>query len=111
MSDWKDQLSTLVYSTDTGKIDAEPEPEDIPESDGIVRLQRQTKGRKGKGVTIVTGIAKPEKELKAIAKKLKQHCGVGGAVKDYTIELQGDQRDAAQQWLEKQGYAVKQAGG
>ena len=111
MNDWKDQLSQVVYSTDAGKIDSEPEPESIPRGDGVVRLQRQTKGRKGKGVTIVTGIAKPETELKAIAKKLKQHCGVGGSVKDYTIELQGDQRDAAQQWLKHQGYKVKLAGG
>ncbi|TDP31013.1 translation initiation factor 1 (eIF-1/SUI1) [Idiomarina aquatica] len=111
MTDWKDQLSQLVYSTDSGKVDAEPEPEVIPEGDDIVRIQRQTKGRKGKGVTIITGIGAPETELKAIAKKLKQHCGVGGAVKDYTIELQGDQRQAAKQWLEKQQYRVKLAGG
>ncbi|RUO77935.1 stress response translation initiation inhibitor YciH [Idiomarina seosinensis] len=111
MSDWKDQLSQVVYSTEQGKIDPEPEPEEIPEGDGVVRLQRQTKGRKGKGVTIVSGIAKPQQELKTIAKKLKQFCGVGGAVKDYEIELQGDQRDAAEQWLSKQGYRVKRAGG
>ncbi|MGM0480951.1 MAG: stress response translation initiation inhibitor YciH [Pseudomonadota bacterium] len=111
MNDWKDQLNQLVYSTDSGKIDAEPEPEVIPESDGIVRLQRQTKGRKGKGVTLITGLAKPEKELKVIAKQLKQYCGVGGAVKDHNIEIQGDQRDAAERWLVKQGYRVKRAGG
>ena len=111
MTDWKDQLSQLVYSTDSGKVDPEPQPEQIPEGDGIVRLQRQTKGRKGKGVTIVSGIAAPQQELKSIAKTLKQHCGVGGAVKDYTIELQGDQRDAAEQWLTKQGYRVKRAAG
>lgn len=111
MSDWKDQLNQLVYSTDSGKIEAEPEPEVIPEGDGIVRIQRQTKGRKGKGVTIISGISAPEAELKTLAKKLKQHCGVGGAVKDYTIELQGDQREAAKLWLEKQRYHVKLAGG
>lgn len=111
MADWKDQLSQMVYSTDQGKIEPEPEAENIPESDGVVRLQRQTKGRKGKGVTIITGLAMSQSELKAFAKKLKQHCGVGGAVKDYTIELQGDQRDNAQPWLEKQGYTVKRAGG
>lgn len=111
MSDWKDQLSQLVYSTEQGKIPPEPEPEVVPQGDGIVRLQRQTKGRKGKGVTLVTGIVATQNELKDLAKKLKQHCGVGGAVKDYTIELQGDQRQAAQQWLQKQGYTVKLAGG
>ncbi|WP_404399602.1 stress response translation initiation inhibitor YciH [Idiomarina seosinensis] len=111
MSDWKDQLGQLVYSTDAGKIDPEPEPEVIPQGDGIVRLQRQTKGRKGKGVTLVTGLEKPEKELKAVAKQLKQYCGVGGAVKEHTIEIQGDQRDAAERWLKQQGYTVKRAGG
>ncbi|AVJ56342.1 hypothetical protein C5610_08490 [Idiomarina sp. OT37-5b] len=110
MTDWKDQLSQLVYSTDSGKVDPEPQPEQIPEGDGIVRLQRQTKGRKGKGVTIVSGIAAPQQELKSIAKTLKQHCGVGGAVKDYTIELQGDQRDAAEQWLTKRATGLKGRG-
>lgn len=111
MSDWQDQLNQLVYSTDKGKVTPEPAAEVIPDSDGIVRIQRQTKGRKGKGVTVISGIAEPEQTLKALAKKLKQHCGVGGAVKDHCIELQGDQRTPAQQWLQKQGYQVKLAGG
>lgn len=111
MPDWKDQLSQIVYSTDSGRVEPESEPEDIPEGDGIVRLRRETKGRKGKGVTIVTGLDKPQAELKAIAKKLKQHCGVGGSVKDYEIELQGDQRDSIEAWLKKEGYKVKRAGG
>lgn len=111
MSDWKDQLSQLVYSTDSGKVSPQEPTEDIPEGDGIVRLQRQTKGRKGKGVTIVSGLQLAQTDLKALAKKLKQQCGVGGAVKDYTIELQGDQREVVQGYLETQGYTVKQAGG
>lgn len=111
MSDWKDQLSQMVYSTDSGRIDPEPEPESVPQGDGIVRLQRETKGRKGKGVTLVTGLDKPQAELKAIAKKLKQQCGVGGSVKGYDIELQGDQRDSIETWLVSQGYRVKRAGG
>ncbi|MDV6317101.1 stress response translation initiation inhibitor YciH [Idiomarina sp. HP20-50] len=111
MSDWKDQLSQVVYSTDSGRVDPEPEPEEVPEGDGIVRLRRETKGRKGKGVTIVTGLDKPQAQLKAIAKKLKQHCGVGGSVKGYEIELQGDQRDSIEGFLKKEGYTVKQAGG
>lgn len=111
MANWQDELSQMVYSTDSGRIEPDPEPENIPEGDGIVRLRRETKGRKGKGVTIVTGLNKPQTELKAIAKKLKQHCGVGGAVKDYTIELQGDQRESIENWLVKAGYKVKQAGG
>ncbi|KPD22951.1 MULTISPECIES: stress response translation initiation inhibitor YciH [Idiomarina] len=111
MPDWKDQLSQVVYSTDSGRIDPEPEPESVPEGDGIVRLRRETKGRKGKGVTIVNGLNKPQAELKSIAKKLKQLCGVGGAVKEYEIELQGDQRDSIESWLKKEGYKVKRSGG
>ncbi|EAQ31701.1 MULTISPECIES: stress response translation initiation inhibitor YciH [Idiomarina] len=111
MSDWKDQLSQMVYSTDQGRISPEPEAEEVPEGDGIVRLRRETKGRKGKGVTLVTGLALPQNELKQMAKKLKQQCGVGGSVKEYVIELQGDQRDIIEKWLTKQGYRVKQAGG
>jgi len=111
MPDWKDQLSQMVYSTDSGRIDPEPEPEEVPEGDGIVRLRRETKGRKGKGVTIISGLDKPQTEIKTIAKKLKQLCGVGGAVKEYEIELQGDQRDSVESWLKKEGYKVKRAGG
>lgn len=111
MSDWKDQLSQMVYSTDSGRIEPEEEPEQIPEGDGIVRLKRETKGRKGKGVTIVTGLALPKDELKTFAKKLKQQCGVGGSVKDYDIELQGDQRDSIEAYLKAQGYKVKRSGG
>ncbi|RUO78880.1 stress response translation initiation inhibitor YciH [Idiomarina tyrosinivorans] len=111
MSDWKDQLSQLVYSTDQGKIAPEAEPEKIAESDGFVRLRRETKGRKGKGVTIVSGIPVSETDLKAIAKKLKQLCSVGGSVKFPNIELQGDQRDTIEPWLIQHGYRVKRSGG
>ena len=103
--------SQLVYSTDSGRIQEEPaEPERAP-GDGIVRIQRETKGRKGKGVTIVRGVPLLSDELKQLAKQLKKHCGVGGSVKDFDIEIQGDQRDACKAFLEKQGYKVKLAGG
>lgn len=111
MSDLKDQLSQMVYSTDSGRIDPEPEAEEVPRGDGIVRLRRETKGRKGKGVTIIAGLDKPQKDIKAVAKKLKQLCGVGGAIKEYEIELQGDQRDSVETWLKKEGYQVKRSGG
>ena len=108
MSDWKDQLSQMVYSTDQGRISPEPEAEEVPEGDGIVRLRRETKGRKGKGVTLVTGLALPQNELKQMAKKLKQQCGVGGSVKEYVIELQGDQRDIIEK-LKMVGRLLKEA--
>jgi len=82
-----------------------------PRGDGIVRVQRETKGRKGKGVTLITGIPLPDAELKTFAKKLKQRCGAGGAVKDGVVEIQGDHRDILLEELRKEGWKVKQAGG
>lgn len=79
--------------------------------DGVVRLHRETKGRKGSGVTLVRGLAVDEVELKALAKALKAACGVGGAIKDGVIELQGEQREKIKPLLESRGYKVKIAGG
>ena len=79
--------------------------------DGIVRISRETKGRKGAGVTLIRGLPLADADLKRLAKQLKSRCGVGGALKEGTIELQGDQRDQARQLLEQAGYRVKLAGG
>src|SRR5690554_988567 len=79
--------------------------------DGVVRVSRETKGRKGKGVTLVTGIPLDDKELKAYAKVLKAKCGTGGTVKDGVVEIQGDQRDLLVSLLEQKGWTVKKAGG
>lgn len=103
--------SRLVYSTDQGRIDEGPARESIPEGDGIVRLRLETKGRKGKGVTTVSGIPLPASELKPLAKKLKQSCGSGGSVKGHIIEIQGDHRAQLKSQLETLGYTVKLAGG
>jgi translation initiation factor 1 len=80
-------------------------------ADGIVRVSRQTKGRKGKGVTLVTGLRLPPAELDALCKGLKQRCGAGGTVRDGVIEIQGDHRDALVAALEAAGHTVKRAGG
>lgn len=79
--------------------------------DGIIRLKRETKGRKGKGVTLVTGFQGTEDELKTLAKRLKQICGTGGTVKQGVIEIQGDMREKIQAELEAAGHRVKIAGG
>ena len=79
--------------------------------DGIVRLARQTKGRKGAGVTLITGLPLDSDEMKALAKRLKQLCGVGGTVVDGVIEIQGEQRQRLADELSKLGYQVKIAGG
>jgi len=79
--------------------------------DGFVRLHRETKGRKGAGVTIVRGLPMAPDELTKFAKTLKKKCGVGGAVKGDAIELQGDQRERLKPELERAGFKVKLAGG
>ncbi|WP_028582184.1 translation initiation factor Sui1 [Desulfogranum japonicum] len=82
-----------------------------PSQDGVVRISRQTKGRKGSGVCLVTGIPLAEKDLKALAKRLKQRCGTGGTVKNGVIEIQGDHRQVLLTALKDMGYEVKLAGG
>lgn len=71
----------------------------------------ETKGRGGKAVTVITGIALPEREMRELARALKQHCGVGGALKEDHIEIQGDQREKLKAELEKRGFTVRIAGG
>jgi len=78
---------------------------------GIVRVSRETKGRKGKGVTLVTGLRMAPEQLKSIAKELKRACGSGGTVKGGVIEIQGDRRDAIVRLLAEKGFAAKRAGG
>ena len=107
---WQDQLSDLVYSTDKGKIKPE-KVKTITPCDGFARVRRETKGRKGKGVMVISGLGLEAKALKELASKLKKSCGTGGSVVDETIEIQGDKRDAIQKILEKSGYKVKFIGG
>ena len=118
----KNNNSGLVYSTDHGTMCPNcNQPKDkcickskspvISTTDGIVRISRQTKGRKGKGVSIITGIPLPDAELKQLATKLKTKCGTGGTCKNGTIEIQGDNREKLKNELEALGYKVKLAGG
>ncbi|PXW48078.1 translation initiation factor 1 (eIF-1/SUI1) [Erwinia sp. AG740] len=106
-----DDNSRLVYSTDTGRIDEPEQKAARPKGDGIVRIQRQTSGRKGKGVCLITGIDLDDTALDVLAAELKKKCGCGGAVKDGVIEIQGDKRDQLKQLLEAKGMKVKLAGG
>ncbi len=79
--------------------------------DGVVRVSRQTQGRGGKGVTVITGLALPPADLEKLAKELKQRCGSGGTVKDGVVEIQGEHRDTLVAELTKRGYVAKRAGG
>lgn len=103
--------SRLVYSTETGRVKHKNEPKPQLQADGIIRIRRETKGRKGKGVTTISGFDLDADQLKGLAKKLKKTCSTGGTVKDGIIEIQGDHRDLLQQQLDKMGYIVKLAGG
>jgi translation initiation factor 1 len=117
----------LVYSTDSGHICPKcrkpssncncgkkwkKSPSQPPlEPDGIIRIRRETKGRKGKTVTAVFGFELGDSDLKALAKLLKRHCGSGGSVKDGVVVIQGDHREAVKGLLAAQGYKTKIAGG
>ncbi len=114
--------SALVYSTDGGTPKAhktpdrrgqkrgEPAPAAAPK-DGFVRVGRETKGRKGKGVTTVTGAPLAAAELAALAKELKGLCGAGGTLRGDVIEIQGDHRDRIVASLQQKGWSVKRVGG
>jgi translation initiation factor 1 len=110
----------LVYSTDSGRMCPgcrQPVaacvcgPQTVPAGDGIVRVSRETKGRAGKGVTLVTGLALDAPALAALGKQLKAACGTGGTAKDGVIEIQGDHRERIAELLAAQGLRVKRAGG
>jgi len=109
----------LVYSTDAGRMcPACRQPTAacvcgqmaVPAGDGIVRVSRETKGRAGKGVTLVKGLALDAAALAALGKQLKASCGSGGTVKDGVVEVQGDHVVAIMAALQKQSYNVKRAG-
>ena len=107
--------SRRVYSTADGDLrksegrDSRTRTAPPTPNDGIVRVSRETSGRRGKTVTVVRGI--PPRELTAVASDLKRRCGSGGAVKDGIVEIQGDHRPKVVAHLEAQGYSVKLAGG
>ena len=111
--------SRPVYSTEIGRLCPQSHRgvadcvcgADRPAGDGTVRIRRETKGRGGKAVTVITGIPLAGPALKDLAKALKKRCGVGGSVKEESIEIQGDAREIVKAELEKRGYSVKLAGG
>jgi len=82
-----------------------------PQGDGIVRVGRETKGRKGAGVTTVSGVPLAGEALKALAGELKKLCGSGGTLKEGVIEIQGEHRDKLVAALQKRGWTVKRVGG
>ena len=102
--------SSLVFVSGVGRIKEEKPKAERPHGDGIVRIMLKRLGG-GKMASIVSGVPLDESELKDLARTLKQKCGVGGAVKDFNIEIQGDKRNVLKAELEKKGYIVKLSGG
>ena len=105
-----EERSTLVFASGIGRIREEKPKAVRPQGDGVVRITLKRLGG-GKTASVVTGIPLEEDEMKDLARSLKQKCGVGGSVKDFCIEIQGDKRNILKAELEKKGYTVKLAGG
>jgi len=111
----------LVYSTERGLVcplcrlpaakclcrkEAPP-----PKGDGVVRVRRETNGRRGKTVTTVEGVPLPGGALRDLATELKRRCGTGGTLKDGVIEIQGDHGESIVAELTRKGFTVKRTGG
>ena len=106
--------SNLVYATDRGRVKAQPEASKTLGSgggDGIIRIRRETSGRKGNAVTTLQGLEGTQAELRALATLLKRLCGSGGSLKNGILEIQGDHREKIASFLGERGYKVKMAGG
>ncbi len=112
----------LVYSTDVGRICPEcrlalaacvckASARAAPAGDGMVRVSRQTKGRGGKSVTLIKGLALDSVALALLGKQLRTACGSGGTVKDGVIEIQGDHCELVMEALRKHGHSAKRVGG
>ena len=111
----------LVYSTDGGRmcplcrhsldkcVCGRKGPGSV--SDGVVRISRETKGRNGKSVTVIRGLALAPAALTLLGKQLKAACGSGGTVKDGVVEVQGDHCERVMEILKGQGRTVRRAGG
>ena len=77
----------------------------------MVRVGRETQGRGGKGVSVITGLPLTQERLEELAKQLKKRCGCGGTVRNGVIEIQGDHRDLLVAELTRLGYPAKRSGG
>ena len=97
----------VVMRTNPSRVRVAPAPVGPPK----VRVGREVAGRGGKGVSVITGLPVAGEELEALATRLKKLCGAGGAVKDGTIEIQGDHSDRLVAELQKLGYEAKRSGG
>ena len=121
MRSQKDKSNGIVYSTEHGRMCADcsrpiaecvcGQNESTFKGDGIVRVGRERKGRKGKSVTVITGVALDRQQLVKLGKELKKKCGTGGTVKDGVIEIQSNHLSLLVEELKKRGWTVKRSGG
>lgn len=111
-----------VYSTEHGRMcpdcgspharcTCKSNASQAPLGDGKVRISCETKGRKGKGVTLISGLSLTQYELERLTQELKRKCGSGGTLKNGIIEIQGDHRDTLLAEIVQKGYQAKIAGG
>ncbi len=116
------RTSTLVYSTDSGRICTgcgrpvaacicKANTGNVGKGDGTVRVSRETKGRGGKAVTVIRGVPLAAADLAALGKQLRSACGTGGTLKDGVLEVQGDHVERVIELLKPHGWPVKRAGG
>ena len=113
--------SHLVYSTELGKTCPQCRQavadcrcgalRHTPVGDGKVRVGRQSKGRGGKTVTVVSGLPLDADALATLGKRLRTACGAGGTAKDGVLEVQGDHVERVMALLAAEGWAAKRSGG
>ena len=116
-----EQDRRIVYSTEHGRMCPNckspisectcRKKKEIPRGDGIVRVGIEKKGRKGKSVTVISGVSLGHGELQKLGKSLKRKCGAGGTVKGGVVEIQGNHRGTVMEELKEMGYVVKRSGG
>jgi len=110
-----DEKSRLVYSTDRairqkGRKTREALSPDLPQAQQKVRVRLERKGRGGKTVTVIEGLCMQDKDQELLLKQLKASLGTGGAVRDTSLEIQGDHRNMIMAALENRGYRPKRSG-
>jgi len=114
MTKKKKERVNVVYSTNPDfaySFDEEDEIETLPNHQQKLYVSIDRKQRGGKEVTLVEGFVGKEDDLKDLGKLLKSKCGVGGAVKDNEILIQGNVRDKVMDLLQKEGFVVVRKGG
>jgi translation initiation factor 1 len=119
-----DGAPALVYSTGVGRICPgcrRPAADCVCRSvggdvagaraRGPVRVSRQTQGRAGRAVTVISGLPLTQAELEQLARELKRQCGSGGTLRGDCIEIQGEHRDALVAELARRGITARRSGG